>query len=344
LGEYINFFYPLVTHTLQSPSLNGSDIELHEGGEMRKVSLLIGLALFTLAGSARAQDEAPAAAPAGDTAAAPAGDTAAAPAPAPEAAPAPAPAAAVSSSGYALNSLTLGAGTFQATVPVVLNLSKSSVLKPVWVPLDLSYGVTDQLTVFINHATPNGAIASEGGLCLGGKDRGCTKANGDSSFYNNVNVGAQFSFLKNNGIELSGIGALQFRTLDPMWLDIDVGVGFKYVAAPISVKVTPQIGIGANKRSEGNKQNIAVPLEVAFQAAPQLAVFLDSGIFAETTEHFSDVYTIPVGIGAAFAALPNLDVGAEFMLPRVKAPKGTIDDAKGFNVRVLGVFASYRMN
>ena len=47
---------------------------------MRKVSLVLGLALFALAGSARAQDEAPAAAPAGDPAAAPAPETVAAPA------------------------------------------------------------------------------------------------------------------------------------------------------------------------------------------------------------------------------------------------------------------------
>jgi hypothetical protein len=53
---------------------------------MRKVSMILGLALFALAGSVRAQDEAPAPAPTGDTAAAPA--------PAPEAVPAPSPAAA----------------------------------------------------------------------------------------------------------------------------------------------------------------------------------------------------------------------------------------------------------
>jgi hypothetical protein len=231
-----------------------------------------------------------------------------------------------------LTSLTLGAGTFQATVPVVLNLSKSAVLKPVWVPLNLSYGVTDQLTVFINHTTPNGALAEDGGVCIGGKDRFCDK------FYNNVNVGAQFSFLKDNGIELSGLGALVLPSLDPMRLKIDVGVGFKYVAAPISVKVTPQIAIGANKRSEGNKEEIAVPLEIAFQASPELAVFVDSGIGGPTS-HFGDNYVVPVGIGAAFAAMPNLDVGAEFMLPAV------VTGMKGDNAtdaRYLGVFASYR--
>jgi hypothetical protein len=52
---------------------------------MRKLSALIVVALLTLAGSARAQEEAPAAAPAGDAAAAPAADVAPAPAPAPAA-------------------------------------------------------------------------------------------------------------------------------------------------------------------------------------------------------------------------------------------------------------------
>jgi hypothetical protein len=56
---------------------------------MRKVSTLVGLTLFALAGMARAQEEAPAAAPAGEEpAAAPAGDAAAPPVAAAEAAPA----------------------------------------------------------------------------------------------------------------------------------------------------------------------------------------------------------------------------------------------------------------
>jgi len=54
---------------------------------MGKVSMFLGLALFALAGSARAQDETPA----------PTGDSAGAPAPAPEAAAAPAPAVSAAS-------------------------------------------------------------------------------------------------------------------------------------------------------------------------------------------------------------------------------------------------------
>jgi hypothetical protein len=82
------------------------NIELHEGGQMRKVSLILGLALFALAGSARAQDEAPA----------PAGDAAAAPAPAPETVAAPAAAAASDSKmQLGLNLLPMALGKWNAS-------------------------------------------------------------------------------------------------------------------------------------------------------------------------------------------------------------------------------------
>ncbi len=74
---------------------------------MRKVSMFLGLTLFALAGSARAQDEAPA--PTGEPAAAPApaGEPAAAPAPEAVAAPAAAPAVSDSKMQLGLNLLPM---------------------------------------------------------------------------------------------------------------------------------------------------------------------------------------------------------------------------------------------
>lgn len=301
---------------------------------MRKVSTLVGLSLFALAGMARAQEAAPAA----DMAAPPAGDPAAAPAPAPEAAPAPAPVAASAGTDYVSRGLTQSAGNLQVSVPVVLNLSKEAVLKPVWVPLDLRYGINDQLEVFVNHskAAPLGPLVTGGGVCLGGTDRGCEK------LYNNLNVGAQFSILKDPAMELAAMGALVVKSLDPSMMSAAVGVNFKYVAGQLAIKAAPQMIIGATKRDGGNKESIALPVQVAFQATPELALFLDSGLYAPT-EKLADNITVPVGIGASFAVMPNVDVGAEFLLPLVVAPKGTPDDFKGFNMRMLGVFAQYRL-
>jgi hypothetical protein len=305
---------------------------------MRKVSLIVGLSLLAVASTARAQEVT--APPAGEPAAGGDDSAAAAPAVAPEAAAAPAAAAPAGyPNEYALRPLTLSAGTFQATVPVVLNLSKNAVLKPVWVPLDLRYGVNNELEVFVSHNYLGAPVAfGQGGVCLGGTSRGCEK------FYNNINVGGQYSLLKSNGVELSGLAALDVRRLsDPMYLAIDVGVGFKYLTGPISIKVAPQIGIGANKRSEGNKEVLSVPVQIAFQATPQLAAFLDTGIFG-STDHFSDVYGVPVGIGASFLVLHGLDVGAEFMLRQALAGSTVPSDMKGANARTLTVFAAYRTN
>jgi hypothetical protein len=230
---------------------------------------------------------------------------------------------------------------FQATLPIVINLSKKAVAKPVFIPLDLRFGVIDQLEVFVNHVVPGGSPAMGGGpspaagLCLGGTNRKCPKV------YNNVNVGGQYSFLKASGLELSGLLAAQFRQFSPdMQFAVDVGVGVKYVAAPVSVRLNPQIGIGVNKRTaDNNKEQLAVPLQIAVQATPEIAAFIDSGIFGPTS-HFGDFYTLPVGIGASFLAMHGLDVGLEFMLPMVA--KGSVYGGGAADARDVMIFASWR--
>ena len=307
---------------------------------MSKVGMFLGLALFALTGSARAQNEA---APQFTPNTSPrALDTNGNPIAVPTAAAALVTAGAYPDE-YALRPLTLAAGTFQATVPVVLNLSKNEVLKPLWVPLDLRFGVNDQLEIFLGHNVHGTPLAfGRGGVCLGGKDRGCTKSNGESTLYNNLNVGAQFSFMKNASIELSGFGALELREISPDLLAaINVGVGFKYVVAPVSIKAVPMIGIGITKRSaNGNKEYLSVPVQAAFQATPQLAAFLDTGIFAPTS-HFGDNYVVPIGIGASFLIQHGLDVGAEFMLPLFVTG---VSGNNAFDSRNLMVFAAYRTN
>lgn len=294
---------------------------------MRKVSSLVALTALFLAGAARAQEEAPApeAAPAGDAAAAPAGDAVAEPAAAP---------ASAGGTAYISRGLTQSAGNLQVTLPVVLNLSKEAVLKPVWVPLDVRYGITDQLEVFLSHAAPVGPIAAMGGVCLGGTERGCDK------FYNSLQLGLQFSLVKDSALELAAIGALVVKSLDPdLIAAVDVGVNFKYVAGPIAIKAAPQLYIGANKR-DGNKESIFVPVQLAFQATPELAAFVDTGV-AGMLDGFGDGYVVPVGVGASFAVMPTLDVGAEFMAPAVlTGMKG--DNA--FDSRMLAVFAQWRLN
>jgi hypothetical protein len=300
---------------------------------MRKVSYLVVLTVFALAGMARAQE----AAPAEEAPAPPADDAAAAAVPAPEAEAAAAPAAApAAGTDYVSRGLTLSAGNLQVLVPIVLNLSKDAVLKPVWVPLDLRYGITDELEVFLNHgAIPGFPIATGfSGVCIGGEDRGCDK------LYNNLNVGAQFSLLKDAAMELAALGALAVESLDPSTLSAVLGVNFKYLAGPVAIKAAPMISIGATKRDEGNKEALMVPLQLAFQATPELAAYLNTGIWGPL-DHFGDFYSVPVGVGASFSVMPNLDVGGEFILPAVLTG---MEGDEAFDMRMLALFAAWRLN
>jgi hypothetical protein len=295
---------------------------------MRKVGTLVGLALLALSGSALAQEGAPP--PAAEPTMAPEAEPAAAPAPGDEAAAPAAEANVVAAPGaypdeYALRPITLSGGMVQVKVPVVINLSKDLVAKPINIPLEIRYGISDTLELRLFHDT---------GLCLTGKEKGCEKV------YNDVGLGITASLMKDNGIELAGIGELALTQIsDPMLARLDLGVAFKYISAPVSVYAAPMVYIGLNKRDAGNsKQLIAVPVQVAFQAAPNAAIFLDTGIYGPT-EHFGDLYTVPVGVGANILVQHGLDVGAEFMLPMVVSG---ISGNKAFDSRSLIVYAAWR--
>ena len=235
---------------------------------------------------------------------------------------------------YVLRPLTVPFGMFQGTLPVVLNLSQNSVLKPVWIPLDMRFGMTNQFEVFVSHNALGAPLAvGRGGLCLGSKQY-CPSA------YNNLNVGGQYSFVKGKAFELSGLLVAEFKEFTPDTLfAIDVGVGVKYLAPPFSVKATPRIGVGVYKRRTGNQEAIGVPVQIALQAAPRIAVFVDTGLFGSTSQ-FSGNYQVPLGIGADFLALHGFDVGAEFMFPALG--RGSAVAGKATDSRTLMLYAAWR--
>jgi hypothetical protein len=119
-----------------------------------------------------------------------------------------------------------------------------------------------------------------------------------------------------------------------------VGAGVKYVNAIFSVKATPRLGVGVNRRNSGNEQEaIGVPVQLALQAAPRIAAFVDTGIFGPTNQ-FSGKYTIPVGVGADFLLRHGFDVGAEFMFRSLG--QGSAVTGKATDSRTLMLYAVWR--
>lgn len=238
---------------------------------------------------------------------------------------------------YTHRPLTVPPGMFQITLPVVLNFSKGEVLKPVWIPLDMRFGMADRFELFISHNALGKPLAvGQGGPCLG-KVQSCPKS------YNNLNIGGQYSLARIGPVELSGFLAAEFKQFSPDTLfAIDVGVGVKYVASIFSVKATPRFGVGAYKRGPGNEEGVGVPIQIALQASPRLAPFIDTGIFGMfgSSNRFSDTYEVPLGVGVDFLATHGFDVGAEFMFPTLG--HGSTIAGKATDSRTLMLYMAWR--
>jgi len=232
---------------------------------------------------------------------------------------------------YILRPLTVPPGMFRGTFPVVLNLSKGAVFKPVWLPLDMRFGMTERFELFLSGNDLGVPLAvGHGGICLG-KARYCP------NWYNNLNLGGHYSLSKSSTFELSGFLVAEFKEFTPDTLfAINVGVAVKYVAGLFSVRTAPRIGVGVYKRGPRNDETMGVPIQIAIQAAPKIAGFLDTGIFASMNQ-FSETYQVPLGIGADFLVRRGLDVGAEVMLPTLVA--GSAVTPKAGDSRTLMLYA-----
>jgi len=206
---------------------------------------------------------------------------------------------------YFQRPLTNPAGTVTINGAIDLNLSKNAVLKPIYVTPDIYYGINDQLTLGIVHGAWEDIFQGGGGLCLGGQDRGCFKA------YNNVTLDGLYSLLRQAGFELAAHAGFDFRNIDQKFLGLHLGAALKFTSGPLAIVADPSLGVGLNKRDQGNKESITIPVRIGFQASPTVAAFLDTGIGGPTS-NFGDSYQIPAGVGALVAVAPIADVGAKF--------------------------------
>lgn len=213
--------------------------------------------------------------------------------------------------------LTLAKGMIEIHGDVYVNLGADRVAKPIAIAPDIWYGVSDKLSVGLTHNL---------GLCLTGTDNGCAK------LYNDVGLQARFSVKRDAKMELAAAGGLILPSLDPMLARLEIGADFKYQAGKITVWVNPRIGLGLNKRdadpvtmSGGNKETLALPVTIGFQATPELNVRVHSGIAGvgagpeagAPLDGFGDAFVIPLGIGALYAVSNKLDLGAEFLFPAI---------------------------
>ena len=221
--------------------------------------------------------------------------------------------------------ITLAKGMLEIQGTIGINLAESAIGKPFNISPDIYYGVSDKLSVGLTHGT---------GLCLSGTDGGCAKV------YNDVGVDAIFAFMTGN-LNVGAHGGIAISQIsDPLFAGLNVGVLVKFMSGKLAVTADPKVNIGLTER-DFNKESLNLPVQIAFQATPKLAAFLNTGI-GGPLDGFGDAFAVPVGVGALFALSNKLDVGGQFLLPLVAG--GTLfEGATGAKARAIQLFVNFRM-
>jgi hypothetical protein len=235
--------------------------------------------------------------------------------------------------------LTLAPGMFELTVPVNVNASTDRWGEPVFINPALYYGVADGMTVGVRHFT---------GLCVSGEAHGCAKV------YDDVGVDSIWSLARGSGFQLAfGLGLDVFRISDPTLLAAEGRIEAKWGTGPVAVVFSPTLTVGLTNRDDasqhmlgiaqqsvGNRESIAIPLQLQLQLLPAVAVFGGvalAGSIDPPTGSFGDTYTIPVSVGAQVSFTNRFDVGATLNFPTLGGANSTADN------RLLTGFLALRL-
>jgi len=207
---------------------------------------------------------------------------------------------------YALRPLQLPTRMVQIKAPVIVNLSRGSAGRPVWIPFDIRLGVSDDLELRLFHPVH--------GVCV----RGCDHV------YNDLGLGMLYSVMREPGMDLALLGALEVTSFaDPALLRLDLGLGWKLVHAPFSIAAWPYLSLGLNRR-DINGDSINVPIELAFQISYPTALFIETGFYGDA-RHFADTWSSPLGLGINYLVEYGMDLGAELKLTNPIGNGGSSD-------------------
>jgi hypothetical protein len=225
------------------------------------------------------------------------------------------PAEATAMGGPELTNILLAPGRLDIRVPLAIGLNSGDAGKPISIPVDIYYGLNEDLTIGLSHS--NGTVAAVmpygagAGLCLSGKDDGgCPKV------YDNVGVDALFSLMK-GVLQLAAHGGLDIDSIDQSFLSLRLGVLFQAPLATNNAIITdPRLSLGLSKRDEGNEDFLMLPLGVQFWANPGLRLAVRTGLYGYL-ESFSDNYGGFLGAFAGLSFTPAVEGFASFDFTRM---------------------------
>ena len=239
--------------------------------------------------------------------------------------------------GPELGSILVAPERFEIRVPVGISLSKDRVAEPIVVPLDLYYGINENLTLGLSHsegvvqaAMPYGFSFGRG-ICLGGTDGGCGKA------YDNLGADVLFGLMKGI-LQLAAHGGLEMRSIDESLWALRLGLLFQApLAAGLAIITDPRLSLGLNKRDTINGDYLTLPLAVQVWASPTTRLAVRT-VLAGVLDEFDSTYKGALGL---FAGIGMNEMVEGFLAFDLTNLYGKVN--AGADERVLTLGVNFRM-
>ncbi|HTA19447.1 MAG TPA: hypothetical protein VK989_09150 [Polyangia bacterium] len=212
---------------------------------------------------------------------------------------------------------------------LLVDASKDAFGKPTSLAPDLYYSLSDTVQIGLLHTLPMGWQTEPGaGLCLTGKSKGCPH------FYDNVGFDLMYGLVYGD-FHLSLHSSLYFfHIADPLGTMWTVGLtGKLHFTDAVALFFDPQIGIELSNR-DVYKDQLFIPLELQFQAAPAVSIKVLSGVTGQLSA-LGDTVRSPLGLGVVANLTPHLDLGVRFSFDNLlghQAPMESRTDERSIGV------------
>jgi hypothetical protein len=194
-----------------------------------------------------------------------------------------------------------------------INTSKNSSFKPVEFPVNLFWGVSDDVLIGITH---------ERGLRLNTGEQGPALR----KLYNDVGFGAVIWLAGARDYEVTLHLGVPFHQLSP---DLFVGgqfgvLGRANIADKVALVYDPSVYLGMNRRKLGNGDGLNLPIWFYFQATASIAPFVGTGVEGPL-DRFGDNFRIPLEGGVLFSAAQGIYIGGMLRFPNAFGKNNTLD-------------------
>lgn len=231
--------------------------------------------------------------------------------------------------------LTLPTDMFElAGTTLQMNVSEDLVGTPILVAPTISFGLNDDLTIGVAHSR---------GLCMNG-ETDVSGADVDlcgDRVYDDVGLRGLYSVRRDGALDLAAATGLTAGSMDPLALSLDLGLLARYRIGKLAVTGQPGVAFALTARDEGNEESVRVPVVVTWQVNPGSTPFVSTGLSTPIDEA-SDRWTVPLGVGYAYALNRNMDLGAEMSFPAIAGGDELTEGTSRTDKRVVALRFAWR--